>query len=145
MQGLVDRGNIANIKDEEAYRTIAEVAELMNIKPHVLRFWEDKFITLTPLRRSGGRRYYSPRDIALLKDIQRLLYNEGYTIKAAQKLLSTPPLITGWQKNIKPEAANQMQAEPLLPESDKTLTDRQFLIQIRDDLIALRRFLSKDK
>ena len=75
-------------KSSDAFRTISEVAEHLDIPPHVLRFWETKFTTLRPLKRSGGRRYYRPDDVALLERIRDLLYKEGFTIKGAQKHIS---------------------------------------------------------
>ena len=72
-------------KASDAFRTISEVAEHLDIPPHVLRFWETKFTSLRPLKRSGGRRYYRPDDVALLERIRDLLYKEGFTIKGAQK------------------------------------------------------------
>lgn len=74
-------------KSESAFRTISEVAEDLNVQQHVLRFWETKFGQIKPLKRGGGRRYYRPEDVALLKKIHTLLYVEGYTIKGVQKLL----------------------------------------------------------
>ncbi len=74
-------------KSESAFRTISEVAEDLNVQQHVLRFWETKFGQIKPLKRGGGRRYYRPEDVALLKKIYSLLYVEGYTIKGVQKLL----------------------------------------------------------
>jgi len=74
-------------KAASAFRTISEVADELGVKQHVLRFWETKFSQLKPLKRGGGRRYYRPEDIDLLKAIHRLLYTEGYTIKGVQKLL----------------------------------------------------------
>ena len=68
-------------KSDDAFRTISEVADHLEIPPHVLRFWETKFTALRPLKRSGGRRYYRPDDVALLERIRDLLYNEGFTIK----------------------------------------------------------------
>lgn len=70
-----------------AFRTISEVAEELGVQQHVLRFWETKFSQIRPMKRGGGRRYYRPEDVALLKHIHTLLYSEGYTIKGAQKLL----------------------------------------------------------
>jgi len=70
-----------------AFRTISEVADDLDVPQHVLRFWETKFSQVKPLKRGGGRRYYGPEDVALLKHIHHLLYTEGYTIKGAQKLL----------------------------------------------------------
>ncbi len=70
-----------------AFRTISEVAEELNVQQHVLRFWETKFSQVRPLKRGGGRRYYRPEDVSLLKHIHHLLYTEGYTIRGVQKLL----------------------------------------------------------
>lgn len=74
-------------KAEDAFRTISEVADKLNVQQHVLRFWETKFSQVKPLKRGGGRRYYRPEDVALLERIHHLLYTEGYTIKGVQKLL----------------------------------------------------------
>ena len=73
-------------KSPEAYRTIREVADAMDLPQHVLRFWETRFPQIRPLKRAGGRRYYRPDDIERLRVIRRLLYDEGYTIKGVQKL-----------------------------------------------------------
>lgn len=75
-------------KAANAFRTISEVAGDLNVEQHVLRFWETKFSQIKPLKRGGGRRYYRPEDVELLKNIHYLLYTEGYTIKGVQKLLS---------------------------------------------------------
>lgn len=74
-------------KSASAFRTISEVSEELDVPQHVLRFWEGKFSQVRPLKRGGGRRYYRPEDIALLRRIRDLLYSEGYTIKGVQKLL----------------------------------------------------------
>ena len=74
-------------KADDALKTISEVSVLLDVPPHVLRFWEGKFISLRPLKRSGGRRYYRPDDVALLRRIRKLLYVDGFTIKGAQKLI----------------------------------------------------------
>ncbi|RAU22523.1 MerR family transcriptional regulator [Paramagnetospirillum kuznetsovii] len=76
-----------NGKSEAAFRTISEVADELDVPQHVLRFWEGKFPQVKPLKRGGGRRYYRPDDVALLRRIRDLLYSEGYTIKGVQKLL----------------------------------------------------------
>jgi DNA-binding transcriptional MerR regulator len=73
-------------KSPEAYRTIREVADSLDLPQHVLRFWETRFPQIRPLKRAGGRRYYRPDDIERLRLIKRLLYDEGYTIKGVQKL-----------------------------------------------------------
>lgn len=74
-------------KSAAAFRTISEVAGELDVPQHVLRFWETKFSHIKPLKRGGGRRYYRPDDIALLRRIKTLLYTDGYTIKGVQKLL----------------------------------------------------------
>ena len=73
-------------KSPEAFRTIREVADTMDLPQHVLRFWETRFPQIRPLKRAGGRRYYRPDDVERLRIIKRLLYDEGYTIKGVQKL-----------------------------------------------------------
>jgi DNA-binding transcriptional MerR regulator len=74
-------------KGPDAFRTISEVAEDLELPQHVLRFWETRFAAIRPLKRGGGRRYYRPDDIDLLKGIRHLLYGEGYTIKGVQRIL----------------------------------------------------------
>ena len=74
-------------KSESAFRTISEVAEELDVPQHVLRFWETKFNQIRPMKRGGGRRYYRPEDVALLRRIRALLYDDGFTIKGVQKLL----------------------------------------------------------
>jgi DNA-binding transcriptional MerR regulator len=74
-------------KDDSALRTIGEVSEALGIKPHVLRYWEAQFPLLKPLKRSGGRRYYRPTDVALVETINRLVNREGYTLKGAEAVL----------------------------------------------------------
>lgn len=74
-------------KDEGALRTIGEVSEALGIRPHVLRYWEAQFPLLKPLKRSGGRRYYRPADIQMVKTIDRLVNREGYTLKGAEAVL----------------------------------------------------------
>jgi DNA-binding transcriptional MerR regulator len=74
-------------KSPDAYRTISEVADELGLPQHVLRFWETRFPQIKPLKRGGGRRYYKPDDIDLVRGIQTLLYNEGYTIKGVQRIL----------------------------------------------------------
>ena len=74
-------------KSPEAFRTISEAADVLDLPQHVLRFWETRFSQIKPMKRSGGRRYYRPGDIALLRGIRHLLYDEGYTIKGVQRIL----------------------------------------------------------
>lgn len=75
-------------KSRQAFRTISEVADNLDLPQHVLRFWETKFTQISPLKRGGGRRYYRPEDVELLRSIKSLLHFDGYTIKGVQKLLS---------------------------------------------------------
>jgi len=78
----------APVKSAGAFRTIGEVAIELDVPQHVLRFWESKFPEIKPLKRGGGRRYYRPEDVDLLRRVQSLLHTEGYTIKGVQRLLS---------------------------------------------------------
>ena len=75
------------MKTPQAFRTISEVSNEINIPTHVLRFWETKFPNINPLKRSGNRRYYRPEDVKLIIEIKNLLYDKGYTVKGVQKLL----------------------------------------------------------
>lgn len=74
-------------KAPDAFRTISEVADDLDVPQHVLRFWETRFTQIKPMKRSGGRRYYRPDDVNLLRGIRRLLYGEGYTIRGVQRIL----------------------------------------------------------
>ena len=74
-------------KSPDAFRTISEVADDLDLPQHVLRFWETRFTQIKPLKRGGGRRYYRPQDVELIKGIRHMLYDQGYTIKGVQKLL----------------------------------------------------------
>ena len=74
-------------KSPDAFRTISEAAEELDLPQHVLRFWETRFNTIKPLKRGGGRRYYRPEDVLLLRGIRHLLYDQGFTIKGVQRIL----------------------------------------------------------
>ncbi len=76
-------------KSPDAFRTISEVAEELDLPQHVLRFWETRFPQIKPLKRGGGRRYYRPGDVDLLKGIRKLLYGEGYTIRGVQRIFKS--------------------------------------------------------
>ncbi len=110
-------------KSPEAFRTISEVAEELGLPQHVLRFWETKFPQIRPLKRGGGRRYYRPEDIAVLKAVQGLLYDSGYTIKGVQKLIRTTGikslLVNGEMPPVEERlpAGNPASAEPAAPSS----------------------------
>ena len=74
------------VKGPEAFRTISEAADELSVPQHVLRFWETKFAFIRPMKRAGGRRFYRPADIAVLRGVRRLLHDDGYTIKGVQRL-----------------------------------------------------------
>lgn len=78
---------LAPLKSPQAFRTISEVAVELDVPQHVLRFWESRFAQVRPVKRAGGRRYYRPEDVELLRGIRALLYSDGYTIKGVQKVL----------------------------------------------------------
>jgi DNA-binding transcriptional MerR regulator len=78
---------VISVKSPEAFRTISEVAVMLDVPQHVLRFWETRFAQIKPIKRAGGRRFYRPEDVDLLRGIQKLLYLDGYTIRGAQKIL----------------------------------------------------------
>jgi DNA-binding transcriptional MerR regulator len=114
-----------------AFRTISEVADELHIPQHVLRFWETKFPQVKPLKRGGGRRYYRPDDIGLLRRISDLLYIQGYTIKGVQRLLRDgggkladyiPPPTAAER-----EAAERERAEPEPPQMVLTMPDAPVL------------------
>ncbi|TCZ57913.1 MerR family transcriptional regulator [Roseicella aquatilis] len=98
-----EAGRLRLRKAPTAFRTISEVADDLHIPQHVLRFWETKFPQLKPLKRGGGRRYYRPEDIALLRRISDLLYTQGYTIKGVQRLLREGGLAEGEQAELPPQ------------------------------------------
>lgn len=77
----------ADGKAPDAFRTIGEVAKLLGIRQHVLRYWEDQFPMLRPVKRSGGRRYYRPEDVRLVRTIDRLVHGEGYTLRGARQAI----------------------------------------------------------
>lgn len=120
-------------KASTAFRTISEVAEELGVAQHVLRFWETKFPAVRPLKRGGGRRYYRPEDVELLRRIRRLLYEEGYTIKGAQKALRATRAGTRTARPSEPAA---------VPSGDLGLQlgggARQRLLAIRAELEELR-------
>ncbi|MFT4056995.1 MAG: MerR family transcriptional regulator [Novosphingobium sp.] len=74
-------------KEPQALRTIGEVAKALAIRPHVLRYWEEQFASLKPIKRSGNRRYYRPEDVALIRKIDRLVHHEGYTLRGAARTI----------------------------------------------------------
>ncbi|WP_026987127.1 MerR family transcriptional regulator [Fodinicurvata fenggangensis] len=111
-------------KSAAAFRTISEVSEELNVPQHVLRFWETKFTQVRPMKRGGGRRYYRPEDIELLRGIRDLLYQEGFTIRGVQKLLREGGVAA--LENGAPSGATvagQVASGGLKPEKDQALRD----------------------
>jgi DNA-binding transcriptional MerR regulator len=133
------RAGVRPGKSAAAFRTISEVAGELDVAQHVLRFWESKFPQVRPLKRGGGRRYYRPEDVDLLRQIRSLLYEEGYTIKGAQKLLRGQRRPLGHDGEAGAEASEgDTVARPrleLLPEV------RGRLLDLREELVALREAL----
>ena len=135
-------GNLRrNGKSRSAYRTISEVSNEIDVPAHVLRFWETKFLQIKPLKRGGGRRYYRPEDVTLLKTIRHFLYSDGYTIKGVQRLLKDGLIKT---------ESNQMDTERnVVPEASKieagsvSMQNRNEIKQIMEELKALKRLLSE--
>ena len=126
-------------KSSSAFRTISEVAQDLDVPQHVLRFWETRFAQIRPLKRGGGRRYYRPEDVALLRLIRELLYDEGYTIKGVQKLMRDGGLK---QRLAQIEAENAPELTPVLApaegESAGDDTLRRQLRTILGELESLR-------
>jgi DNA-binding transcriptional MerR regulator len=112
-------------KSAAAFRTISEVATALDLPQHVLRFWETRFPQIKPLKRGGGRRYYRPEDVALLQDIRRLLYSEGYTIKGVQRLLRDGALrgTRGNGADDPPSPAPRAQAAPIAEKESSPLSE----------------------
>ncbi len=120
----VGRESGRSAKSAAAFRTISEVAGDLDVAQHVLRFWESKFPQVRPLKRGGGRRYYRPEDVDLLRQIRTLLYEEGYTIKGVQKLLKAR---RGHRDEAGSEAAD-----------DDAPVQAPALRRLRRDLVAVR-------
>ncbi len=137
-------------KSASAFRTISEVAEDLDVPSHVLRFWETKFNQIRPLKRGGGRRYYRPEDVELLRRIRQLLYRDGYTIKGVQRLLrdrssdgageadtaaAAPPPAAPPPPPARPPPAPAVSATKGMPPRD--------LAAVADELTELKRLLMR--
>jgi DNA-binding transcriptional MerR regulator len=127
-------------KSAEAFRTISEVAGDLEVPQHVLRFWESKFPQIRPLKRAGGRRYYRPDDVALLRRIRACLYEQGYTIKGVQKLLREGALKPSEMRSLPPQHGAETAAPPRAAKPDQL---RETLIEVRRELVALRDVLAR--
>ncbi|HYC03231.1 MAG TPA: MerR family transcriptional regulator [Azospirillaceae bacterium] len=153
--GAEFRGRVP-AKSASAFRTISEVSTDLDVPQHVLRFWETKFPQIKPLKRGGGRRYYRPDDVELLRRIQHLLYKEGYTIKGVQRLLKESRGTLPAQGEAVPAdtrpvglfddgaAADEMEDEDA-GEEEGALSPRhrQVLTEVLDELLALRKLLRR--
>ena len=139
-------------KSATAFRTISEVATDLSVPSHVLRFWETKFSQVRPLKRGGGRRYYRPEDIALLRNIRSLLYDDGYTIKGVQKLLreggAKTPVKDGSSSKEPPTEqaplAMPMAESPAMKQAILPATTRGVLSDVLRELEELREILRRD-
>ena len=135
-------------KSPEAFRTISEVSKDLSLPQHVLRFWETKFVQIKPIKRGGGRRYYRPEDVKLLKGIKSLLYNDGYTIRGVQKVIKengTKKLLTIQTENkafteIRKDNNDQPEQQNY---SQHSINDskRKKLMNVLEDLVQLRKKL----
>jgi DNA-binding transcriptional MerR regulator len=140
-------------KSATAFRTTGEVAEELDLPPHVLRFWESKFPQVKPLKRGGGRRYYRPEDVDLLRRIRQCLYLQGYTIRGVQKLLregalrgdapAPPPF-----EDAPSPALFVLEAPAAPPETSASPAPtrqalREALAEVRRDLLEIRALLEE--
>ncbi len=131
-------------KSPEAFRTISEVAEELEVPQHVLRFWESRFPQIRPLKRAGGRRYYRPDDVALLRRIRQCLYEQGYTIKGVQKLLREGALKSAESAPLARAAAHaQATQKPELDKGDEVQELRDIIAELRAELAMLRDLLRR--
>lgn len=111
-------------KSHDALKTIGEMSKALGVQPHILRYWEEQFSILNPLKRAGGRRYYRSEDAVLLHEIHRLIYAEGFTIKGAQKyLLDHKKSTKAPGKTSVASAASLMSAEPSRSEHNGSVND----------------------
>ncbi|MBN9306394.1 MAG: MerR family transcriptional regulator [Devosia sp. 67-54] len=152
-------------KSPEAFRTISEAADELDLPQHVLRFWETRFSTIKPLKRGGGRRYYRPEDVLLLKGIRHLLYDQGFTIKGVQKILkdqgvrhvaaignggpveALPPPVAPdpVEPDDLPSAIDEAPMPPMLAGAGPALdaADRERLNAVLRDLLECKRLLER--
>ena len=134
-----------NTKSPEAFRTISEVSKDLSLPQHVLRFWETKFIQIKPIKRGGGRRYYRPEDIRLLRGIKSLLYNDGYTIRGVQKVIKE----VGTKKILRNEVENNSFTDDEINTNQNNKNNivhhnlgdgkRKKLMKVLNDLVDLRK------
>ena len=146
-------------KSPDAFRTISEAAEELDLPQHVLRFWETRFATIKPLKRGGGRRYYRPEDVMLLRGIRHLLYDQGFTIKGVQKILKdqgpryviavgegrAPDDIAGLIELAEDEAEELEREAPIAaaPEAELDEDSRNKLSDVLRELLECKRILER--
>ena len=139
------------VKSPEAFRTISEVSKDLSLPQHVLRFWETKFAQIKPIKRGGGRRYYRPEDIELLKGIKYLLYNDGYTIRGVQKVIKE----SGTRKILKNESNinsftdsenGNIDRHDGLDNGSRSIseTKRRKLMNVLNDLVSLKNKINQE-
>jgi DNA-binding transcriptional MerR regulator len=133
-------------KSPDAFRTISEVAEDLDLPQHVLRFWETRFTHIRPLKRGGGRRYYRPDDVDLLKGIRHLLYGEGYTIKGVQRILKSEGIrfVQAVGRGEESVSAAQPDDDPVLSDEAEELSDHRPIHVNEPDQEPDRRSLPQD-
>ena len=123
-------------KSKAAFRTIAEVADEIGVATHVLRFWETKFPQIKPMKRSGGRRYYRPDDVEVVKTIKHYLYEQRYTIEGVQKLFK--------EKGVKGLVGEEIQKDFFtVPERDLDTGSRELLTSLQQQLRDLKTKLAE--
>ncbi|MGB3721196.1 MAG: MerR family transcriptional regulator [Pacificimonas sp.] len=123
-------------KSADAFRTISEVSEEIGAPQHVLRFWETKFKEVSPLKRGGGRRYYRPEDVDLIRAINGLLYTDGYTIKGVQKLLKDQGV-----KAVTAGDASGLSAPAVHPDAQRAVADPEAAAPVQANDAAMMREL----
>ncbi len=125
-------------KSKDAFRTIAEVADELNVATHVLRFWETKFPQIQPMKRNGGRRYYRPDDVELVRKIKYYLYDKRYTIEGVQKVIK--------EKGLKALIGEEIQKDffaESLEQMDLSERNKELISNISSELKALSASLSE--
>jgi DNA-binding transcriptional MerR regulator len=138
------------VKNDDAFRTISEVAHALDLPQHVLRFWESRFSQVRPMKRGGGRRYYRPEDVALLTGVRTLLYDEGFTIKGVQKILRERGVqhvsrLGRGEVTAEPSAAEAAPQEiaEAIEDRDDALPGRAALEAALEELSALKTILDR--
>ena len=136
----MSRPNRETRKSKEAFRTISEAADELDVPQHVLRFWETKFSQIHPMKRAGNRRYYRPEDVELLRVVRHHLYDDGYTIKGVQKLLKEQGVkatVQAWNQEQASAPIEDEKPEPVKSGSTGS-ADLELAREVLNELKALR-------